>query len=700
MKNRIWLISVVLFVSVFLQSSFSQTVSYSSLPRLYQLYPRNVLDNDSATVVISGTETGGNFDSVTVELDTNAVLWRTYSQVLSYIGSAASFSIQTKIYADTTEFRFTIKFWNAGTPFTDTIVDSVVCGDVFLIQGQSNAQAADYGGFVPYQVPWVRSFGSTTTSALADSAITKADTAWGIAQAATINDHVAVGIWGLRLGKLIVDNYGLPVCVINGSPGGLPIKKFQRNDAKPEDLATVYGRLLYRVRRAGVDQAVKALIWWQGEGNTGSQVLADDYRNKFPGIKAGWFTDFPNMQKLYTTQIHTGYGDFGGQLRDYQRLFAQQPDTSIMVAYGIGDLVDNDQHFAPASYDKFANRIFRLIRRDFYGFTADTVDIDPPRIIQAYFTTPSHNVFILKFNHANSLFWKNDTTIKGITYFLKDYFYFHNPDATVDTSIISSVLPIGNTLRFELTKSSNATQITYLPDWFYNNSAVVYRGPWVKNSKGLPALSFYKFPIDSVLGDDSLPVQLSLFSAVYDDAGVRIQWRTESEINNLGFILLKKQGEQGDYREIGSYEYDRSLQGQGTSNYPTDYEFLDSQVQEGETYYYQLLDVDYSGNITTHGPVKIFVDGSKSLNDFILYQNYPNPFNPKTTIAFTIPRRGNVSVKIYNVLGEEVAELLRTVLEPGTYTVEFDSQDLGTGQYYYVVSSGDQFRIKKMLLIR
>ena len=92
--------------------------------------------------------------------------------------------------------------------------------------------------------------------------------------------------------------------------------------------------------------------------------------------------------------------------------------------------------------------------------------------------------------------------------------------------------------------------------------------------------------------------------------------------------------------------------------------------------------------------------GGSIPSEYTLSQNYPNPFNPSTNIKFSIPENGLVSLKVYNVLGEEVTELINKELTTGTYTVNFNASKLTSGIYFYTLSSGNFVQTKKMLLIK
>jgi hypothetical protein len=85
---------------------------------------------------------------------------------------------------------------------------------------------------------------------------------------------------------------------------------------------------------------------------------------------------------------------------------------------------------------------------------------------------------------------------------------------------------------------------------------------------------------------------------------------------------------------------------------------------------------------------------------YTLSQNYPNPFNPTTNIRFSIPKAGLVTMKVYNVIGQEVASLVNEYKEAGTYNVDFNGVNLTSGVYFYSISSGDFTSTKKMILMK
>ena len=87
-------------------------------------------------------------------------------------------------------------------------------------------------------------------------------------------------------------------------------------------------------------------------------------------------------------------------------------------------------------------------------------------------------------------------------------------------------------------------------------------------------------------------------------------------------------------------------------------------------------------------------------DNYDLYQNYPNPFNPVTRISYSIPKQGLVSLKIYDILGREVKELVNEIKSQGSYSVDFNASGLPSGVYLYRIKSEGFTETKRMLLIK
>jgi len=186
------------------------------------------------------------------------------------------------------------------------------------------------------------------------------------------------------------------------------------------------------------------------------------------------------------------------------------------------------------------------------------------------------------------------------------------------------------------------------------------------------------------------PVELSLFNAILFEDKVKLDWRTETETNNYGFEI-ERMIEDSEWERIGFVE------GHGNSNSPKDYTYTDQTIEISGKYYYRLKQIDNDGEFEYSDIVSI---NSGTPDNYYLSQNYPNPFNPTTTIEFSLPERQLVILRIYNTLGEAVIELVNEITEPGNHSVTLDASELPSGTYFYTISAGNYYAVKKMTLLK
>lgn len=178
--------------------------------------------------------------------------------------------------------------------------------------------------------------------------------------------------------------------------------------------------------------------------------------------------------------------------------------------------------------------------------------------------------------------------------------------------------------------------------------------------------------------DLSLPVELSSFTAEQNNSSVALHWVTESEIENLGFIIERKLQNQKSYQELSSFTSHEALKGQGSTTQIAEYNFIDKAVEVGQTYIYRLSDVDYHGKRTDHAEISIVVKASdtKMLADrFRVKSCYPNPFNPSITIIYEITDAMIVTLHIFDVQGREVYKKVSDPQLPGTYELHWNGRD-------------------------
>jgi len=205
--------------------------------------------------------------------------------------------------------------------------------------------------------------------------------------------------------------------------------------------------------------------------------------------------------------------------------------------------------------------------------------------------------------------------------------------------------------------------------------------------------------------ENPLPVELVSFTASQTEYDIKLDWSTSTETNNEGFEIERLK----DYNisELLEWEMIGFVQGYGTSTESKHYSFTDDNLIAG-IYSYRLKQIDFNGTFSYSGKIEVDFTGATV---FTLEQNYPNPFNPVTKIKFQIPlsppllkgesKAGRfITLKVYDVLGNEVAILVNEYKPAGNYEVEFDASHLSSGIYYYRLNAGTFIQTKKLILLK
>jgi parallel beta-helix repeat protein len=196
-----------------------------------------------------------------------------------------------------------------------------------------------------------------------------------------------------------------------------------------------------------------------------------------------------------------------------------------------------------------------------------------------------------------------------------------------------------------------------------------------------------------------IPVELSSFTAELDGNTVQLNWSTSTEKNNLGFEI-ERSVISNDVRNLIWMKIG-FVDGKGTTTEPQNYYFNHKELKTG-AYLYRLKQIDFNGTFQYSKEVKVEII---SPNEFVLEQNYPNPFNPSTKISWQSPVSGHQTLKIFDVLGNEVATLFDEYREAGRYEVEFNvaqvsRPEISSGLYLYKLTAGNFSAIRKMMLIK
>jgi hypothetical protein len=460
-------------------------IDFTAFPEHSQVYPRNRMTN-LAIVPIAGQELVGGFNQALLRVYRNGVqVGSDQSQTLTYTSGRAPFSFNPTITAELATYDLELWLRNGAG---DTLVrraTNIVAGDVFVIQGESNATALEYlGSANAYINPFVRTFGAE--SFIPETASSLAS--WEVANGNGSIDVVGgVGQWGLVLAHELMIQHSVPIAVFNGGNSGQPVEFFQRNDANPTDAATNYGRLLSRLRSAGVDGAVRSILYYQGESDFGNGF---EYESGFTNLRSDWLLDYPTTERIYVFQLReggAGVSRFDLDLRNRQRHFADQfPNLSVFSTNGL-DGHSVVQYNFTNGYETLGLNAARALRRDLYGVPI-TSNTDPPNPSYAVLAGANHNLIRIPLRNRTDVV----TFQAGAT---ADFAVTDAPVSVTGGTITNGVL--------ELQLSGNAIGVTtILYTGHSGDGGQSITGKWVSNTNGIGLVSF----IEPVQFDAAPPV--------------------------------------------------------------------------------------------------------------------------------------------------------------------------------------------------
>ncbi len=420
-----------------------------------------------------------------------------FATVKSKLAVDFSYALTAKLKPGLVKYRVEFGTLTGGK---ETVLDKVgdlLCGDAFLIEGQSNAEALDLREEA--QKPretneWIRTFAGPKGGddgagwvrdyeKKAEQAEGKRPSLWRLAvwQQKPPEHDSRIGWWGMELAKRLVASEKVPVFILNGALGGTRIDQHQRNPANPVDLTTIYGKWLWRLQQARLTHGIRAVIWHQGENDQPADSPSGDYgwvnyQSYFTEMAAGWRRDLPNARRYFMFQIWPnscgmGKDGSGDRLREQQRTLPERfSNLSIMSTLDIRP--PGGCHYPKEGYDEFARRLQPLIERDVYG-RQPAGPITPPNLKRVQYAGDVLDAIILEFDQPVK--WSDA---------LATQFYL---DGAKDKIASGSVA--GNVLTLKLKEPGAAKQITYLKEVAWNQDTLLV------GANDLAALTFCEVPI-------------------------------------------------------------------------------------------------------------------------------------------------------------------------------------------------------------
>lgn len=373
---------------------------------------------------------------------------------------------------------------------------NIVCGDAWIIEGQSNAEATGPNNGPEEDPPapadaWIRSYGNQLDGS--------ARGGWGTA----VRTHIwgrpnygchQIGAWGMVLARHLVERQRMPVCFINAAHGGTPIWQHQRNPADRFDTSgefyrnpyKIYGGLLTRVTAARLTHGIRGVIWHQGENDSGAGSPTNDwnyksYQRYFLDMASAWKQDFPNLRHYYVFQVWPlpcNMGPKDDQIREAQRTLPRLfSNLRVMSTVGVSSEHTGRGacHFDLDGYAQMGRLMAPLVERDAYGL-APAQMATAPNLRRARFTTPARDEIALDFGQPVA--WNPDS--------MRNFFLDDRPAA------IHSATVDGDTLTLALGAPTQASTITYLRgrDWDGRPTNLL------RGANGIAALTFADVPLE------------------------------------------------------------------------------------------------------------------------------------------------------------------------------------------------------------
>jgi hypothetical protein len=449
----------------------NRTPSENEKPEDNQFYARN--DQNVGLLYCNGT-LSKPADSLSLKIYADDKLIQTLNQKPT---AKKAYAFTAKLQPGLIKYKAQLVSKAGGAETILHQAGNIVCGDAYLIDGQSNALATDTHEKSPLDTnEWIRSYARPR-----HYKEDKPENLWCNPVWKAGREHKAeLGWWGMVLAKRLLKSQKVPIFIINGAVGGTRIDQHQRSKTDPVDLETIYGRMLWRVRRAKLTHGIRAVLWHQGENDQGAAGPDGDYGWKtyqqyFVDMSAAWKTDFPNIRRYYIFQIwpnscSMGRGN-GDMLREKQRtLPGLYSNMDIMSTLGIKP--PGPAHFPLIGWAEFARMIQPLIERDFYDKTP-AGSITPPNLRRAWYAGSAKDAISLEFDQP--VVW-NDSLIGE----------FRLDGAT---NKIASGSASGNVVTLKLKAASAARKISYLDEMSWSQEKLLI------GKNGIAALTFCNVPI-------------------------------------------------------------------------------------------------------------------------------------------------------------------------------------------------------------
>ncbi len=490
-------------------------VTYNKQPQNNQLFARN--EQNISVIQVSGNFDHPYFKNITSILKKNGLTINYKKTPIVYNNFEFEHFIEAGLY------NYTLEVYVSQGP--DSILtdrwENIVCGDVILIYGQSNAIPESNNYYASNS--FARTFGKNSTG---NEAYNMADTLYRQARFA------GPGVWANILLDKLITKHGIPILAINGAVGGASISNLLQRDY---GISLPYDKMLLRTKMSKVLHNVKAIFFRQGEADVQYGPMALSWKGKMDLLITQFRQDYGANPYIYVCQLDISEGSVeeGAILRDAQRRY-YDPINKIF-SYTVSGLPSFDgTHYADQGHLQHANELYPMVANHLYNEPMDSPQRLSPRIQKAYYTNDNKQI-LLEFDENQKLSIEKEVIFYSPFLFTLVINTMAGNFKLNDNNQVKEILATDNFLILTLNTASTATKINYLPANFNAQALYYYPGPFIKNSFGMRAFGFN----DVNIADALEPI--TGFKATRNSNKAQLTWVGNS---NYSYEIYKQLGNQ------------------------------------------------------------------------------------------------------------------------------------------------------------
>ncbi|MFT4733131.1 MAG: hypothetical protein ACI9DJ_000118 [Algoriphagus sp.] len=466
-----------LYIFLLLSLSVQGQNTLFNFPQNFQLFQRDSLS--VAHVRIHGTVNENTYDGIRL------IILQNHQEFISQrldLSTSNGFEWDIELIAGLFEYDFEIRLFSDSDSSSLSKATKVLCGDAYLIYGQSNAVASCC--FNEYRnLPALKFLRNYIF----------------VGEGDPVNGWRDLGIefdWagglGAWLAKDIIEKQRIPVQIINGGVGGMPLFALaERDSLKPDDVSTFYGKFLRRINDSQVKR-VKGFLFLQGEyeSSSGDTLQIENYRDHFKSLLRNLVEDGISFEHLYLVQTNIDKNFFArysaARLREEQRkLKYDYPKIHLYSAFG-HPRGNDGVHYTKEGYQGIAEDLYLGIKNHIYQgnhrssaegpMVKKVVHDANEKTIRIVFDRDQEIDLIKSIDHGH--YQRN----------IKDFIFDGN-----NQPFLNAVAASNNEVELVYSGKFVGNTLTYLPSFFSDNFSLTYDGPLIKNQYGLTALSFKDF---------------------------------------------------------------------------------------------------------------------------------------------------------------------------------------------------------------